>query len=375
MKIKKVHSILFTNQCELNCRYCNLRSKPEWGTNKDYTKSELFAEIEAHQDADEFLFTGGEPFIYWKWIKEIINKYGNKFSYSFNTSGYNCTEEQLQFLSQYNCSFQLSVDGPRKIALYQRPNADDHSYDYWDRVEPLFSVFLYYFPQTPWKSIISRRLIPFVPEIYKAAASYGFKRVQFELDFEEQPWRGSSKAAWTEQDFKDYSLAWDIILLQIIDTLKDGGYPTLDARLESLLIQLLKTSLKPFSIESLNCGISGGRDISTVYKREPGQCLSSIARQENTTIEKIFKRIEAEQALGCPRDKDCKLFDYCCRFSCIKDNHTATDSFMNPPDEWCYSTKMFGNLALKILAIGNEFLYDNTNYQEWLMDLKRRRTC
>ena len=68
--------------------------------------------------------------------------------------------------------------------MWRRPNSNGFQYDYWDKIEPMFPAILYYFPNTIWKSIISKRLIPFLPKIYCAAANYGFRYIHFELDFE-----------------------------------------------------------------------------------------------------------------------------------------------------------------------------------------------
>lgn len=72
------------------------------------------------------LFTGGEPFLYWDWIKTIIDIYGDRFSYSFNTSGYCFTEEIIRYLSKLkSVDFVLSIDGTEKLTNYLRPLRDD----------------------------------------------------------------------------------------------------------------------------------------------------------------------------------------------------------------------------------------------------------
>lgn len=365
----KVHTMLFTEECPLKCNYCNLRAQEAWGQFAGYTKEDFFAELKANEDADIIQFTGGEPFTHWHWIKEAIEKYGHHFRYSFNTCGYLCTEEQLEFLSRYNTTLYLSVDGPRRIAMWRRPNAYNNKYDYWDKLEKIIPAILFYFPQTPWKSIISKRIIPFVPEIYAAASSYGFKRVHFEMDFEEQPWRAGRGEAWTKENYKDYQLAIDVILTMMVDSFSHGAVPPLEINMEKFIIQSLKQDLKPFSINSVNCGIAAKRDISSVYVREAGSCMGEVIKQKNCSLDDIFKEIESKYKDGCEHDKNCSFFDYCARFACLKDNWTCTGNFLTPSQEWCENIKIFGGAAIKLLTIGNEFLAEENSYQQFLLSM------
>lgn len=162
----------------------------------------------AHEDGcTTLLFTGGEPFLYFDWIKEVMEKYKGKFTYSFNTNGQYLTFDVCQFLSNYIVNLNLSVDGPREVAMWRRPSASGKEYTYWDEFEKNIPHILYFFPYTTWKSILSKRLIPYMAMIYSAAASYGFRSINFELDFNEQPWRETSNGeAWTDKDWEDYNM-------------------------------------------------------------------------------------------------------------------------------------------------------------------------
>ena len=78
----RAHTILFTEDCPLNCRYCQLKYEDEYGTCQGQTFEEIKQKIEQYEQQDEkdgvgtqLTFTGGEPFLYWPWIKEIIDKY------------------------------------------------------------------------------------------------------------------------------------------------------------------------------------------------------------------------------------------------------------------------------------------------------------
>lgn len=376
--MKKVYSLLFTEKCPVVCNYCNLRSRPSWEKNPEFTKEEFFETLAKHEDADEFLFTGGEPFVKWPWIKEAIEKYGNAKSYSFNTNGYYLTADKLEFLSHYQVKFNLSLDGPREIAMWRRPNAWNQKYDYWDTVEKNIPAILYYFPTTHWKSIISKRIIQFIPKIYEAAASYGFKYIQFEQDFEEQGWRaasqsGGTKTGWTEQDYARYKAAIDCCLTMMVQSFKNGSYPLLEVSMyKYLMFALSGKNEEPFTIESVNCGIAARRGLSSVYNREGGICISSIMRDENKTVEEIFQDIENEYVEGCHRDSSCPYFNYCARFVCLKDNYTQNGHYLTASEEKCYHTRFWNDAAVKLLQIGNTFLSDNETYRKFIWDFAKK---
>lgn len=165
MKIQE-HTILFTEACPLECRYCYLKDSKDFG-NKDIPEKQILDRIaslaqkaEKSDIKQQLLLTGGEPFVKWDLIKEILIKYGNIFSYKFNTSGVLLDAEKIRFLSQYNVSFVLSIDGDERLTNYLRPNKmDADGVGYFNIVRKIFPILLYYFPKTPYRIIISPRYI------------------------------------------------------------------------------------------------------------------------------------------------------------------------------------------------------------------------
>ena len=121
----KVRTIIFTEACPLNCRYCDLKNDSGFSKSPPMTKEQIFSLVEEFDKEDNpeiietrLLFSGGEPFLYWDWIKEIIELYGQRFQYAFNTCGYLLTDEILEFLANYRTSLVLSVDGNEKLTNY-----------------------------------------------------------------------------------------------------------------------------------------------------------------------------------------------------------------------------------------------------------------
>ena len=105
----------------------NFKSNHSRASFKEYAGilGDFWSEFDKKDDQNKYisrlLFSGGEPLLYWDWIKEIIEKYQNRFQYAFNTSGYLFTPEMIEFLSHYQVNFVLSVDGDEKLTNYLRP--------------------------------------------------------------------------------------------------------------------------------------------------------------------------------------------------------------------------------------------------------------
>lgn len=77
--------------------------------------------------------TGGEPFVRWDIIKKLIEKHGKNCRFDFNTSGYLLTPEIIEWLSDYQITWNLSVDGGENVTNYLRPlrNPTKGAKTYW----------------------------------------------------------------------------------------------------------------------------------------------------------------------------------------------------------------------------------------------------
>ena len=376
----RVRTILFTEVCPLACNYCNLKTQPSFGSAKAYTKEKFFAEVEqAEKDGiDRLHFTGGEPFAYWPWIKEVIEKYGHRFEYGFNTSGYYCNFEVMEFLSRYRCFFALSVDGPREVAMWRRPNNGSLKYDYWDTFEKNIPIILYFFPNTPWKSIINRRLIEFMPQIFMSAMRYGFKVIQFEKDFEEEPWRHANNPEayankdWTDEDFQKYRDSMAVISAMQVDALEAGSFPTLTMEQYKYLSWAMnRPANEPFSVEQLNCGIAAERDMSTMYQVEArhSTCIQQILQAKGLSFEECMDEINKAFTGVCVHDEKCPFLPYCARYGCIKDNYESTGSWFALPDATCKKIKAELEQIVMVLKYCQENMPDNEVFHEFCDNL------
>lgn len=118
----------------------------------------------------------------------------------------------------------------------------------------------------------------------------------------------------------------------------------------------------PFSIGNVNCGLSAERDIVSLYseKDSASNCMGEVQKKENISFLELLDKIEKEQSEGCqnPGGESCPYYTYCSKYSCLKDNWTATGKFFKFPDEWCKQTKIYCSAALYFITYCNNFYKD-----------------
>lgn len=362
-----VYTIIFTEKCGLRCIFCDMYAQPGYKGGYTMPKQELFKTVEdiveTHRKTKKnpirLLFSGGEPFLFWDWLEEIIRKYGKSVQYGFNTSGYGLTVDMLSFLSNYDVSFTLSVCGDEQISKWQRPSVNG-KYDYWETVSKIFPVLLYYFPETQWKSILSRRMIPLMHRCWEAADRMGFREISFVPDFGDQPRNYLQKdgsvetkvlnTPWGEDDFKRLAEQYSLIAQEIGTGICQGKIRTLEVEISKVL-----TALFSPSPTTLNCGVLAGRGNWSVYqenKVSSGSCLTSIAQAEDITVNDIINSLSVPEK--CPRDADCPYWASCLRDGCIKENYDEQGEFFRRTELGCRLTKAAGDAVVQMLNFLNE---------------------
>lgn len=379
-----VHTILFTEDCPVTCRYCDMRAQPLYGHGYCMPEKDFFEKVEylvtSHTTPNpmRLLFTGGEPFTKWKWIKQVIEKHGNTIQYAFNTSGYLLTKEIIKFLSNYHITWILSVDGDEQISRWQRPTANG-KYDYWETVTKIFPTLLYYFPNVEWKSILSRRLIPYVHRIWASAERLGFKNIFFVPDFADQSRHydqldGSNITeikgeAWQEKDFEQLQEQFNLIGQDFAAGLCLGKIRTLEREMHNILFSILKDESEFESgvacgahVGRKNITISGGIECSDC-------CLQGIECNRNKTTQEIFEEIDSPDI--CPKDKDCLFWNNCRYNGCIKDNFEETGDYFTKTKLSCKLSAAAGNAVVSILSFMNNI--DSSFYKEFLNMIKERK--
>lgn len=112
-----------TLDCNFNCWYCyeNHLSGSKMDNDVIEATKKLIASILRKPEIEffELGFFGGEPLYHFKSVaKNIIERTGNlckelgkKLHIHFTSNGALVTPEMVEFLSQYNCGFQITLDG------------------------------------------------------------------------------------------------------------------------------------------------------------------------------------------------------------------------------------------------------------------------
>ena len=114
-------------KCNYSCDYCSQRFVPR---NKDdhLDTSDMYHigddEVEAYvkkfdnisiQDEPHFELWGGEPFLYWKTLKPLVEQLHEKYpksTYSIITNGSLFTDEIIDFIEKHDVRISISHDGP-----------------------------------------------------------------------------------------------------------------------------------------------------------------------------------------------------------------------------------------------------------------------
>lgn len=116
--VRKVF-LMLGSACNFKCRYCiqnNVNYKPLKIKTDVLDKVKETASVKAA--AGERLLVmpwGGEPLLYIKEIKQIVEYLGDSVDYSIVTNGSLLTEEIVEFFNENNIKFVLSCDGRNTV--------------------------------------------------------------------------------------------------------------------------------------------------------------------------------------------------------------------------------------------------------------------
>lgn len=353
----RVHTIIFTKACPLHCRYCYFEhgSSGTWETCTEptITKEEFFQQlddIDKNDDSNlvtsQILFSGGEPFLYWDWIKEAIEKYQYRFNYQFNTSGYCFTPEILKFLSNYNVSFVLSVDGGEKLTNYLRPVRENpYHVGYYKKLKEVLPYLLYYFPTTPFRIIINSRYVDLMYEQYLEAERLGFKYFTFILDFDQRPTKPIDRA-WTDEDSEKLREQMDLILQEILMGFEEGVKKPELCEVNKILTFLFNK--KPFSTNNYSCQVFSGRDGFSILGKNNGSS-SCFGPRDLKEVQQSIEEAYIACNHKCPKEPDCSAFEFCAQYTCPQSAYSNYGDFFLIEDLECIQNKIDYEIAIKML--------------------------
>lgn len=369
-------TILFTEACPLDCRYCYLESHEKHGCVPPMDKEEILSEVARFDKLDDpkecttiLTLTGGEPFLTWPVIKEIMETYGRRFIYEFNTSGYLLDEEKLEFLSHYDVRFVLSVDGDHRLTNYLRPvrNSKYHI-GYMKKLEKILPTLLYYFPMTPFRMIINPRYVDLVYDQYLFAERMGFRRVTFILDFntrEYNPRRGNKP--WTQEDTEALKEQFIKIAREISAGLDLGLWRPMVIEFERVMKTLLNMQEGFDPTRDLPCRLADGRTLTTVYGNN-SHCLSQDFPDREVPLQMM--RDEYAACNGkCPVNPDCQAFQYCLRNFCPKNAYDQYGKFLRFEHLECALNQAVYEAALVLMYNYNASEGKNPYFNHYLASL------
>ncbi|TNF34453.1 MAG: radical SAM protein, partial [Deltaproteobacteria bacterium] len=120
-------TLIPTWQCELRCTYCGIVKQGGREMSEATVDAALDMLLASDQDDVAIHFFGGEPFMGWPAVERAIREghrrvsaEGRRIHFLITTNGYAVTEEQLDWLAQFDVSFELSLDGdPETMATFR----------------------------------------------------------------------------------------------------------------------------------------------------------------------------------------------------------------------------------------------------------------
>ena len=124
-----LHIFVLTNQCNMNCVYCQAQSNIQHGVgkmSKEIAKKAVDIALSSNSEHMTFEFQGGEPLLNFDVIKFIVtyteeNKDNKSIEYNLVSNLTRLTDEMLEFFEEYNVKISTSIDGDSVLHNKNRP--------------------------------------------------------------------------------------------------------------------------------------------------------------------------------------------------------------------------------------------------------------
>lgn len=130
-----------TRDCNLECRYCYVRKRKTIrpGRMKAGMAVRCLDYIDWHRGTPNISFFGGEPLLNEEAITRVVNTVGSQASYHLTTNGTLIDRPMAEWLVDNDFSLIVSVDGPKEIHNFNRPQACKRD-SYEDTLEGLHQL-------------------------------------------------------------------------------------------------------------------------------------------------------------------------------------------------------------------------------------------
>ena len=170
-----------TSDCNLACKYCFVKQKPEYMTYEIAEQSiEWLKENYKAKNKDgklDIVFFGGEPLLcYDDIIVPIVNKYKDIATFSITTNGVLLDEDKVDFFYKNNISILLSFDGVKQVQNSQRVGKNIDSYSVVINNIPYLLLRI---PDTTMRATLTKDSLPYLYDTVLLAEELGFKTISF----------------------------------------------------------------------------------------------------------------------------------------------------------------------------------------------------
>lgn len=197
--------IMLGDACNFKCKYC-LQGEHNNPVIAPNLSDKFLAFLDEYpSDSTRLSFWGGEPLLYFDSIKQIVDRYKEKFTYEMVSNGSLLTEDIVNFLNENKIAYHLSHDGKyteetrlvdvlkneRIKSLFERIDTKSVNVTITSKSPSMKEIFAYY-PSNYGINIntminttntdISRNYADFDYEKYKRDYEYLFKSFEDYLD-------------------------------------------------------------------------------------------------------------------------------------------------------------------------------------------------
>lgn len=120
-----IFSVALSEQCNLNCSYCNVDKQSQKKISADKFIAEYYKlRAKAPEKKIQIDFFGGEPLLQWPTIKKIVEELKDQENCQFfmPTNGLLLTDDKIDYLNENRVQVSLSFDG-----LWQDSNRKQHN--------------------------------------------------------------------------------------------------------------------------------------------------------------------------------------------------------------------------------------------------------
>lgn len=338
------------NKCNFNCKHCSQGTVPRTDESDEISPDVIqFLDnyIEKYKDRKKSIVRlwGGEPLLYFDFIKQLVKRYKNNFEYTFISNGSLLNEEIVEFINDNDIKFVLSNDG--------KPTKDIRGIDVLknEKIKNLFEKI----KNKSFMSVITA-LNPRIDE----TIDY-FRKMNYEDIYIYFVWLVNHDGTKDQDilsriDFNEYKKGCEIAYDRYELHRKGQGYFPKEHNFISSFLSRIKYPKKKmlddkntYIKKCSTCGYYIGNKMiemdvrGNIYECHNGNNIVGTIKDEYSDVEEKVKKIKDQKTkdLDC---RKCPIVDYC---EGVCPNSTSLGS-----ETWCnFSKATFSTIIKKAFNI------------------------